>query len=99
MFDYQLAEYSVIGCLLIDERCFPVVREMLPSADAFANEKCRTLYETICRLKDSGKAVDPVIVGREAGQGNEFLMECMEVAPTCNNAAEYARAVRECSLC
>lgn len=95
MFDYQIAEYSVIGCLLIDERCFPVVREVLPTAEPFANEKCRILYETICRLKDSGKAVDPVIVGREAEAGNDFLLQCMETAPTCNNAAEYARAVRE----
>ena len=95
MFDYQLAEYSVIGCLLIDERCFPEVREVLPTAELFANEKCRMLYETICRPKDSGKAVDPVIVSREAEAGNDFLLQCMETAPTCNNAAEYARAVRE----
>lgn len=95
MFDYRVAECSVIGCLLIDERCYPAVREELPSADAFSNDQCRTLYETICRLKDSGKAVDPVTVGRAAEQGNDFLLECMELAPTCKNAAEYARTVRE----
>ena len=95
MFDYQTAEYAVIGCLLIDERCFPVIREVLPTAEFFASEKCRTLYETICRLKDSGKAVDPVIVGRETEIGNDFLLQCMETAPTCNNAAEYAQTVRQ----
>ncbi len=95
MLDYQTAEFAVIGCLLIDERCFPPVREVLPAADVFANENCRSIYRVICSLADSGKPIDPVIVGTRTGLENRFLVECMDVAPSCNAAPEYARAVLE----
>lgn len=95
MIDFQTSEYSVIGCVLIDERCFPVVREILPSAEAFSNAYCRRAYEAACTLADHQKPVDPVTVGQAADLENRFLMECMEVTPSCNSAAEYAKAVRE----
>lgn len=95
MFDYQTAEFAVVGCLLIDERCLPPVREVLPSADAFANENCRSIYEVVCGLADKGKPIDPVTVGTRTGLENRFLMDCMELAPSCNSAPEYARAVME----
>ena len=93
MLDYHTAEYAVVGCVLIDERCFSVVREILPSAEAFSNDNCRQAYESICSLADSHKPIDPVTVGHTAGLENRFLVECMEVAPSCNAAGEYARAV------
>lgn len=95
MFDYQTAEFAVVGCLLIDERCLPPVREVLPSADAFANENCRSIYEVVCGLADKGKPIDPVTVGTRTGLENRFLLDCMELAPSCNSAPEYARAVME----
>ena len=93
MLDYQIAERSVVGCVLIDERCFSVVREIIPSADAFSSDSCRQAYESICYLADAGKPIDPVTVGHAAGLDNRFLAECMEVAPSCNAAGEYAKAV------
>lgn len=32
MLDFTAAEYSTIGCILIDARCFPSVREVLPTS-------------------------------------------------------------------
>ncbi len=93
MFDYQTAEFAVVGCILIDERCFPPVREVLPSADAFANKNCRNIYEVVCGLADKGNPIDPVTVGARTGLDNSFLVECMDLAPSCNSAAEYARTV------
>ena len=75
MFDYQTAEFAVVGCLLIDERCLPPVREVLPSADAFANENCRNIYEVVCSLADKGKPVDPVTVGKRTGLEHRFLLD------------------------
>lgn len=95
MFDYQTAEFAAVGCILIDERCLPLVREVLPSADAFANEKCRSIYEVVCGLADKGKPIDLVTVGTRTGLENRFLLDCMELAPSCNSAPEYARAVME----
>lgn len=95
MFDFAAAEYSLIGCVLIDERCLPAVREVLPGVEAFASENCRKAYAAACNLTDDGKGVDPVTVGRAAGLDYEFLSQCMELAPTCTRAAEYAKAVLE----
>ena len=95
MFDFAAAEYSVIGCILIDSRCLPTVREVLPTPEGFASEPCRKAYAAACRLDDDSRGVDPVTVGRAAGLSNEFLAQCMELAPTCTRAAQYAQAVLE----
>ena len=65
----------------------------MPTAEAFASEPCRKAYAAACRLEDEDKGIDPVIVGRAAGLSNDFLMQCMDLAPTCTRAAEYAKAV------
>lgn len=93
MLDLATAEYSLVGCALIDARCLPAAREILPTAEAFASEPCRKAYAAACRLEDEDKGIDPVIVGRAAGLSNDFLMQCMDLAPTCTRAAEYAKAV------
>lgn len=93
MLDLATAEYSLVGCVLIDARCLPAAREILPTAEAFASEPCRKAYAAACRLEDEDKGIDPVIVGRAAGLSNNFLMQCMDLAPTCTRAAEYAKAV------
>lgn len=93
MLDLATAEYSLVGCVLIDARCLPAAREILPTAEAFASEPCRKAYAAACRLEDEDKGIDPVIVGRAAGLSNDFLMQCMDLAPTCTRAAEYAKAV------
>ena len=93
MLDLATAEYSLVGCVLIDARCLPAAWEILPTAEAFASEPCRKAYAAACRLEDEDKGIDPVIVGRAAGLSNDFLMQCMDLAPTCTRAAEYAKAV------
>ena len=45
MFDFVSAEYSVIGCILIDARCLPVVRERIPAPAAFTLEPCPRAYQ------------------------------------------------------
>lgn len=93
MIDYHSAEYAVIGAILVDERCFPMVLEVLTSPEAFANDSCRRAYEAICALSEAQKPIDPVTVGQRSGLENRFLAECMEVAPSCASAGEYAEAV------
>ena len=95
MLNHQNAEHSVIGTLLIDDRCIPMIRSVLLSADAFSSTKCRLAYDTICQLDDQHKPVDPITVGHASGLDIQFLQECMEIAPHCNSAAEYATIVKE----
>ena len=95
MFDFAAAEYSVVGSVLVDPRCLPAIREVLPTAEAFASEPCRKAYAAACRLDEEGKGIDLVTVGRMAGLNLEFTKECMDLVPTCTRAGEYARAVLE----
>ena len=78
MFDFATAEYSAVGCFLIDSRCLPTIRERISTPEAFASEPCRKAFTAACKLADNGKPVDPVTVGREAGLDNAFLVDCME---------------------
>ena len=67
MFDFQSAEFSTVGALLIDGSCLELVRPVLPNGEAFGNPACRKAYEAICALADQGKPIDPVTVGRLSG--------------------------------
>ena len=95
MFDFQSAEFSTVGALLIDGSCLELVRPVLPNGEAFGNPACRKAYEAICALADQGKPIDPVTVGRLSGLDNRFLLECMELSPTCVYAGDHARTVAE----
>ena len=95
MFDFSTAEYSAVGCFLIDSRCLPTIRERISTPEAFASEPCRKAFTAACKLADNGKPVDPVTVGREAGLDNAFLVDCMNTVPSCNGAEAYAQTVTE----
>ena len=95
MFDFQSAEFSTLGALLIDGSCLEQVRPVLPNGEAFGNPACRKAYEAICALADQGKPIDPVTVGRLSGLDNRFLLECMELSPTCVYAGDHAKTVAE----
>ena len=90
MFDFMTAEASTVGCFLIDARCFPTIRESIPSPDAFASDPCRKAFAAACKLADGGQPIDPVTAGRTAGLDNGFLVQCMELVPSCTGAAQYA---------
>lgn len=95
MFDFSTAEYSAVGCFLIDSRCLPTIRERISTPEAFASEPCRKAFTAACKLADNGKPVDPVTVGREAGLDNAFLVDCINTVPSCNGAEAYAQTVTE----
>lgn len=95
MFDFSTAEYSAVGCFLIDSRCLPTIRERISTPEVFASEPCRKAFTAACKLADGGQPVDPVTVGREAGLDNRFLAQCMELVPSCTGAAQYAQTVRD----
>ena len=95
MFDFQTAEYSVIGCILIDSRCLPQIQEVLPSPDGFGSEPCKKAYQAALDLQDAHSPMDPVTIGRAAGLNYDFLAQCMDLAPSCAGAAQYAKTVLE----
>jgi replicative DNA helicase len=96
------AEQSVIGSILIDERCFPAVRQLVQTDD-FAIEQDRNIFLSACCLADSGGRVDPVTVLDEMKKRGvydeqhsyDYIYQLMEITPTAANAVAYAKIVHK----
>ncbi len=98
------AEQAVVGSMLIDPRCVPVVLEKL-RADEFYIKLNRDIYETMYAMFSYGQTIDPVTVldqmkVRGVYQDNceNYLAEVMRITPTASNVLEYAAIVRDQAL-
>ena len=95
------AEQSVLGSMLIDNRCVPDVIGILKPADFYLKQN-QDIYETIYTMFNFSEPIDPVTVlnkMQEHGLANEktsdYLMQLMEVTPTTAYVKQYATIVRE----
>lgn len=97
--EHAVAQASVIGSMLIDERCIgTVVAEV--QAEDFVTEEYRTLFQTIRQLFGNGTRVDPVTVldkvkGYGAVDWFELIRQCMTVTPSAANVENYVAILRE----
>ena len=95
------AEQSVLGSMLIDNRCVPDVIGIL-QPDDFYQKKNQEIFETIYMMFNFSEPIDPVTVLNkltERGLADErtadYLAQLMEVTPTTAYAAKYANIVHE----
>ena len=90
------AQQSVIGAILIDPACAPVVLpEMRPSDFGSTLGK---VYEAITALSAENVPVDPVTILHRMGDPPELkrlFVELMQQTPTAANVAEYVRVCKE----
>ena len=89
------AEYSVIGCLLVDPS---IVGELisLTRAEDFSIPELRTVYQAAVRLFTAGRTVDAVTIRGICGaEYNNLLLQCMEVTPTSFGWKTYIAAMQE----
>ena len=99
------AEQAVLGSMLIDARCIPVVIEKLRAEDFYLKQN-RDIYETIYSMFSLSETVDPVTVldkMRLNGVFDEntsrgYILQLMEVTPTAANVGEYMDIVKDKSL-
>lgn len=94
--DISLSQASVIGCMLIDDRCIPSILSQVHEEDF--SDTYRSIFRAIDRLDGEGITVDPVTVLHELGDLPEYksiLFQCMEVTPSAANADHYARVLRQ----
>ena len=99
------AEQAVLGSMLIDARCIPVVIEKLRSEDFYLRQN-RDIYETIYAMFSLSETVDPVTVldkMRLNGVFDEntsraYILQLMEVTPTAANVGEYMDILKDKSL-
>lgn len=97
--DTLLPQVSVIGSMLIDERCIgPVVAQLQP--DDFLSEPYRKAFLVIRKLFTAGATVDPVTVldGLKTDSTTDWytlIRQSMMETPTAANVKEYAAILRE----
>ena len=94
---YTLAQQTVIGSMLIDDRCIPLVISKL-TEDDFMDPICRNFFRTICELAREGRPIDPVSVGGKLKADGDYVQWCievMEITPTAANVDTYISEVLE----
>ena len=98
MADWYMAQDSVLGAMLIDQR---ITGEVIASlrAEDFDEGPRREMFTAFRDLFLAGETVDPVTVlhrmGREDKAMRTYAAQLMELTPTANNFREYAAIVRE----
>ena len=90
------AQLSVIGSMLIDDRCIPLVLSKLAPGD-FVDGTCRATFSAIRKLVQEGRPVDPVTVVDAMKGGDKYtgwVRDAMEITPTAANVESYIPMVR-----
>ena len=95
------AEQSVLGSILIDNRCVTDVIGLLKPEDFYLQQN-REIYETIYTMFNFSQSIDPVTVldkMRELGyyrdNSVDYIKQLMLITPTAANVIRYANIVRD----
>ena len=99
------AEQSVLGSMLIDERCVPDVIGLLRPEDFYLRQN-REIYETIYTMFNFSEKIDPVTVldkMKERGVYDEahsydYIAQLLQITPTAANVKQYCAIVHDKAL-
>ena len=99
------AEQAVLGSMLIDARCVPVVVEKLRPDDFYLKQN-RDIYETIYSMSARMETIDPVTVLDkmrlngvfDENTSRSYILQLMEITPTAANVEEYVEILRDKAL-
>ena len=94
---WQAAQVSVIGSMMVDERCCGEVFQAT-TPEMFSDTSLRHIYEATRRVWLEKRQVDPVIVANACGSDSyaRAIAECMRVTPTAANVLEYCELCAKC---
>jgi len=99
-----MAEQSVLGSMLIDERCVPAVMERLRPDDFYLRPN-KALFDVMFTMFNRFETIDPVTVvdrmkqaGAYDGNTVPYLRQLMEITPTAANVMEYVDIVADKAL-
>lgn len=91
---WMQAQQSVLGSVLIDDRCASFLVFGLAEEDFC--ESYRSLYRAIRELYTTGKPVDPVAVLNVVGDSyKDFIVQLMDITPTAANCKMYVDIVKQ----
>lgn len=88
-----LAEYGVVGSLLLDPSYLPQVRARITATD-FRTEQARSVYRLICAMSDAGEPIDPMTVSGRTNIDQGWFVELLDLLPTAHNCLQYVTLMR-----
>ena len=96
----DLAEWSVLGAMMLDPTCIPDVITVL-KPDEFYSDGNRDLYTAILEMFNAGESIDPVTVANSAKEirgAEELIKGAISVVPTTRNIQDYTKLVKEAAV-
>lgn len=94
------AQLSVIGSMLIDDRCIPLVLSRM-TPDDFVDGTCRATFQAVRKLTAEGRPCDPVTVVDAMRGGDKYtgwVRQAMELTPTAANVESYIDITRRAAV-
>lgn len=97
------AEQSVLGAVLVDPPCFPVVLETL-KPESFYRKENQRIFEIMIALFTTGQPIDhitvldSVVAGEvfpEEGDARMYLAQLIQIVPSTRNIDSYIQIVQE----
>ena len=94
--DANSVEASVIGSMLIDDRCVPELMQVL-TADDFQDNDTRHMFEAVQSIfLQRGKVDATTVLEQLSGEGYaKKLYAIMDITPTAANCMEYAKLLKD----
>lgn len=94
------AEQAVLGALLKDPLCLPLVSDMLKTEHLYLPQH-KAIYSIILNLDAMGSAIDPLVVLEELKKdgvyddigGKTYLMKIAESVPSTKNVESYIKII------
>lgn len=98
----QVAEQSVIGAIIIEEKSLSLVIDIIKAEDFYFPE-FRETYKAILELSSQGKSIDFVTVLNQVAANSDYnraemkslLMQCAETTPIISNVEYYVKIVAD----
>jgi replicative DNA helicase len=84
-------EQAVLGCVLIDENVYDLVKDFIPESDVFYNIKNKSIWETMTSLRKENIPVDAVNVASKHKGEAFYITGLLDKVPTTGHAISYAR--------
>lgn len=98
----KLAEKSVLGAILLENKCFIDVIDVI-NADDFYQSNNKHIFIAMYNLYKAKKPIDVITLIQEIGQdkimavgGPSYLTELTEI-PTWRNVKQHSKIIKECS--
>ncbi len=96
------AEQAVLGSLLVDPGCMPLVQVLL-SAEDFYLPQHKAIFTAMATIEATGGKIDPLIVLEmlvkdkvyDTAAGKNYLFQLAQVVPSTANVESYAKIVKE----